>query len=565
MFLKNLKIENSLQTIREISFFKGINLIIDETKTDDKRESGNSVGKTTVLRLIDFCFGGEGKNIYQDTEFRKKSNTNVEEFLKNNNIVITLTLKDDLEDETSREIEIKRNFLSRSKKIQLINNESYKDKEFLQKLKELIFDSSAEKPTFRQIIAKNIRDEKNRLINTVKVLHQNTTLDEYEALFLFWLGINVDNADRKHQLSTERKMEENLQKRLKNDGNLSQITQSLLVINRTIQELQNKKNSYNVNENYNEELSELMNVKSEINRLSTEFTRLELRKELILESKVDLENDLANIDTKNIQKLYEEAKTLIPNLQKTFEDTLNFHNQMIVEKVKYITQELPNLENEIISTKSKINTLLGSEKILTESLNKTLSSEDLQSIITELNKAHEKKGNLEEQKRLWESSNNKLEKIEKELEEINNGIGSKETLIQTRIAEFNKYFVDISRRLYDEQFVLSSDKNEKGYELNITSISGNLGTGKKKGQMAAFDLAYIQFADALGIKCLHFILQDQIENVHDNQISNLLTEIVSQINCQYVLPVLRDKLPDDIDVDQYQILSLSETDKLFKI
>ncbi|MCP4629368.1 MAG: DUF2326 domain-containing protein [bacterium] len=68
--------------------------------------------------------------------------------------------------------------------------------------------------------------------------------------------------------------------------------------------------------------------------------------------------------------------------------------------------------------------------------------------------------------------------------------------------------------------------------------------------MHPFDLAYIQFADALGIDCLHFILHDQIENVHDNQISSLLPEIVSEVNCQYVLPVLRDKLPEDIDVDQ---------------
>ena len=83
--------------------------------------------------------------------------------------------------------------------------------------------------------------------------------------------------------------------------------------------------------------------------------------------------------------------------------------------------------------------------------------------------------------------------------------------------------------------------------------------------MAAFDLAYIQFADASNIECLHFILQDQIENVHDNQISSLLTGIVNEVNCQYVLPVLRDKLPDDVDVEQYKILSLSQTDKLFKI
>ncbi len=53
MFLKSLKIENNGTVIRNIEFHKGINLIIDETKTSDRKESGNSVGKTTVLRLID--------------------------------------------------------------------------------------------------------------------------------------------------------------------------------------------------------------------------------------------------------------------------------------------------------------------------------------------------------------------------------------------------------------------------------------------------------------------------------------------------------------------------------
>lgn len=112
---------------------------------------------------------------------------------------------------------------------------------------------------------------------------------------------------------------------------------------------------------------------------------------------------------------------------------------------------------------------------------------------------------------------------------------------------------------------MSYDKNEKGFELNISTISGNPGTGKKKGQIAAFDLAYIQFADKLGINCLHFILHDQIENVHDNQITSLLNEIVSNINCQYLLPVLKDKLPNNIDIEKYKILSLSQEDKLFRI
>ena len=50
MFLKSLKIENSLGLIREIEFHKGLNLIVDETVEKNKKATGNNVGKTTVLQ-----------------------------------------------------------------------------------------------------------------------------------------------------------------------------------------------------------------------------------------------------------------------------------------------------------------------------------------------------------------------------------------------------------------------------------------------------------------------------------------------------------------------------------
>lgn len=219
MFLKTLKIENGDTLIREIPFHTGINLIVDETHTLDRKESGNNVGKTTVLRLIDFCLAGKGENIYKDSEFKGKSNNQiVETFLKNNNIIITLILKEDLEITLSKEIIIRRNFLSRKQKIQEINGEEYNNDEFPKKLKELIFQSSSSKPTLRQIVSKNIRDEKNRLQNTVKVLHPTTTMEEYEALYLFWLGIPSDNSARKQKILSQIKIEENLQKRLRKES-----------------------------------------------------------------------------------------------------------------------------------------------------------------------------------------------------------------------------------------------------------------------------------------------------------------------------------------------------------
>ena len=565
MFLKKLTIKNGPTLIRNIPFHKGLNLIVDETRTIDRRESGNNVGKTTVLRLIDYCFGSDGKNIYKDPEFKDKTNTQIERFLKNNNIVISMTLKEDLESANSREIVVRRNFLSRSNKILEINGEKQTAKEFPRNLKELIFKSTHEKPKLRQIIAKNIRDERNRVANTLKVLSPYTTIEEYESLFLFWLGIEVDTNARKQQLIRDQTTENNLLNRLKREASLSQIEQSLIVVNRTIDELAEKKDSFDVNENYEKELEELNQIKLQINERSTSLSTLELRRDLIVESEAELENEVSSVDGQRIRALYKEAKLLIPELQKSFEDAIVFHNQMIQNKVEYITKEIPILESKLVAAKREVSEFLSQEKKLARKLKKSGVVEELQRVVSDLNKAFEKKGILEEQKRLWEFSIAKLVAIDKELTKINAGIDSKDDLIQERIAEFNKYFAKMSSKLYGELFVLSSDKHERGYELKISSLSGNLGTGKKKGQIAAFDLAYIQFADAQGVECLHFVLQDQIENIHDNQINSLLTEIVAGVNCQYILPVLRDKLPADIDIDQYEVVSLSQSDKLFRL
>lgn len=565
MFLKLLKIENDKNVIREIPFHKGINLIVDETNSDNEQESGNNVGKTTAIRLIDFCLGGKGKNIYQDQEFKSKGNNVIETFLKKNNIIITLVLKEDLEIPNSKEILIRRNFLNRKEKIQEINGEQYNDDNFKIKLKESIFHSDKLKPTFRQLIAKNIRDEKNRLVNAVKVLHFNTTVDEYEPLYLFWLGIDLDDADKKQRLLSQKKIEENLQKRLRKESNLSQIEQSLTVINRTISDLEITKDNFNINENYDNDLSSLNSIKSQINKISTEISQIEIRKELIEESKSELEKEYSNINVSQIQFLYKEAKILNPSIQKTFEETLNFHNSMLSEKINFITEELPILNESIISKRRELQELLINENKFTTKLKKSGAVSELQTIITSLNVAYEKKGNLEELKRLWKNSMDKLDDISNDLSKIDKSITNKDSLIQERISEFNKYFSSISNKLYGEQFVMSSEKSEKGYELNITSISGNLGTGKKKGQIAAFDLAYIQFADSLDIESLHFIIHDQIETVHGNQILNLMTTIINEINCQYIAPVLRDKLPSDIDISIYEVLKLSQESKLFKI
>lgn len=566
MFLKRLIIENRTGTIRDISFQKGINLIVDETpESQTQQTSGNNVGKTTVLRLIDYCLGSKGESIYKDTEFSQQPNTTIENFLTNTEVLITLELVEDLDDDTSKKITISRNFLKRNKKIQTINGENFTDdKKFDFELKKIIFKTEVDKPTFRQIISKNIRIDKDRMDKIVRVLGSFVGNEVYEALYLFWLGIKTDKAEEKRNLTDEKKRENSFRRRLRKEGELALIEQKLAFHNDKIMELDEQKKNFNLNKNYDEDIEKLNNVKYNLNKVSTKISQLEVRRDLIIESKDDLEHEYASINTNQIKSLYDKANALIPNIQVSFEETLKFHNELISEKLDYITKELPDLEHKLKSLHADLSKLLNQEYTLTTKIQKSGVTEDLEKIVTELNKQYERKGNLEEQKRLWEVSNEKLERIVNELNLINNDITSDDDLIKSRVTQFNKYFTKMSEVLYDENYILTPIQKDVGYDLIVTNIEGNPSTGKKKGQIAAFDFAYIQFADDLDIRCLHFILHDQLENIHDNQL-NTLVEVASGINGQYIVPILRDKIPVNINVSQYEVLSLSQNDKLFKL
>lgn len=564
MFLKSLKIENKLGLIREIEFRKGLNLIVDETLEKDRKLTGNNVGKTTVLRLVDFCLGSDGKNIFQDSEFKGQENSTIKNYLISKEILVSLTIVDDLEF-PSETIIIKKNFLKHRKKIQEINGKSIiNEKEFDLKLKEIIFNTSVEKPTFKQIVSKNIRDEKNKLANIVKVLNPYTKIEEYEALYLFWLGINTDSHNQKELLSKEKTREENFRTRLKKEGELSLTEQQLELVNSKIKELQQRKANFNFNERFEAQIEELGLLKLNLLNLTSELSRLDMRRELILESKKELEKEKTKIDVSQIESLYSKASKLIPNLQVSFEETVKFHNDLLNEKIKYIEIELPALTEKLKSISKDISSFRRREKELSELVGASEYSDDYDKILIELNSFFEKKGNLEERKKFWISSNEKINHINEELETINSEINSKDSIIQKRITLFNKYFTKVSGQLYGEEYLLSTKKSDRGYDLIVTNIEGNPSAGKKKGQIAAFDFAYVFFAEELDLKFIHFIMHDQLENIHDNQLNTILVDLANSINCQFILPIVRDKIPSNIDIEKYIILRLSENNKLFK-
>lgn len=191
MFIKSLTICNDNGVVRDIQFHKGLNLIVDNTPSDTT-DTGNNVGKTTVLRLIDFCLGKDGRTIYSDPSNPKVEHQDVKQFLMDTNVVIELVLTTDFE---HSDVIIRRNFKKRSEAIREINGINIKDEAFETELERAILGIQIIKPTFRQIISHNIRYSDQSISDVLKTINAFTSDAEYETLYLFLFGCKFDKGD----------------------------------------------------------------------------------------------------------------------------------------------------------------------------------------------------------------------------------------------------------------------------------------------------------------------------------------------------------------------------------
>ena len=567
MFLKQLKISTFGNIIRDISFHKGINLIVDESKD---QVTGNNVGKTTVLKLIDFCLGADAKQIYIDPETKRDEYALVKDFLVDYEVIVTLTLSENIDSKTGQDIVIERNFLSYKKAIRRINNEDLTKEEFEVKLGNLIFpEHTAERPTFRQMISHNIRYKDEAINSTLKTLDRYTTDAEYEALYLFLLGCNFDKGSTRQEILIKIQQENTFKRRLEKQQTKNAYESALALVENEIKILNEKKSNLSLNENFESDLNNLNEVKYKINKLSSEIGKLNIRRDLINEAKQDLDANKADIDLQELQSIYKQATKYVSAIQKTFDELVAYHNQMTEEKIKFITKELPDLNKIISARENDLKILLSEEERLSRLISKSDSYEDLEELISQLNEQFRKKGEYESVIQQLEEVETNLKKFTRDMGLIDDELFSEtfEQTVKEQLNKFNKHFSSISNRLYGEQYALKYDiiTNKNGQKLyKFSSFNTNLSSGKKQGEISCFDIAYILFADEENIPCLHFILNDKKELMHDNQLVKI-AEIVNTENMQFVASILKDKLPSSLNNEDLFVVKLSQDDKLFRI
>ena len=571
MFIKRLVIANQTDIIRDIEFTKGLNLIIDDTPSNNSKTTGNNVGKTTVLKLIDFCLGANPNIIYTDTENKKDVYLLVKDYLINEQITVTLTLIENFDNPTEKQVEIQRNFLPGKNGIRKINGKCVLAKDFEYELERLLIpNKKVEKPTFRQIISHNIRYRDDSINNTLKTLNSFTSDIEYETLYLYLLGCTFKEGEKRQSLIIQKNQEVTFKERLEKNQKKNTYEIALGLLEEEIISLNEKKSGLNLNKDFEKDLEHLNDIKYNINILSSQISKLEIKKSLIEQSVQALEESKSHIDLQQLKVLYSEVTVNISGIQKTFEDLVSYHNNMVVEKIKFISQDLPQLNNEINNQQNKLSLLLKQEEELTERISQGDSFEELEKIISDLNEKYRRKGEYESIISQIEETETNISNLDKQISVIDDYLfsGNFENILMEQVKKFNKLFSKVSQELYGEKYALTYEKkvNKKSGQqyYKFDAFNANLSSGKKQGEILCFDLAYLLFCDKENIPCFHFLLNDKKELMHDNQLIKV-AEFLQQQNAQLVISILKDKLPSSVLNKAHIAVELSQDDKLFRI
>ncbi|MDA5562610.1 DUF2326 domain-containing protein [Cobetia sp. MMG027] len=565
MFLISLTVFKNNNILREISFKRGLNIIVNSANPD--QSSGNSVGKSTLSRLLDYMFLSNGKEIYTESEHNNPI-PQVVDFIKNNKVLVELKFigYDENKYTIGRTLT-----LTASKSEYYIDSEEANKKDYERIVASQVFGLSSEKPTVRTVSNKFIRNTNYKMQNTTRFLFPTTKHDVYDQLYLFLFGFSeLDLLKKKAKLNLDIVSSSQQLTAYRQPYKESVLRKMIVPLHTEEKEIIERIESYDFTGTQDDNVKSLVKIQSEISDLTIRYSKVKSKSMYLNKSIESLKENSTSINGKYLQEIYLDAKVSISGeLLRSMEDLMIFHNKVINNKISYINagiteclEEEGNLREEISSLQKHESELL--QHIKEPSVLKSIAAlyQKLSNIKEEIARANTLLSRIEEVKA-------SLAKLEEQKQKVVDRIQSNTDSLNSNVSHFNRLFGELSKCFYDERYIfdLNFDSEKERCSFEVVSVTPNSTGGKKKGELSAFDMAYIKLVKELGLKRPTFVVHDSIEDVDVNQVHDIF-KTADKLDGQYIIALMRDKIAGQKFsgyLEESTILELSENDKFFKI
>ncbi|WP_139853269.1 AAA family ATPase [Acinetobacter pullicarnis] len=526
MYLKYLKITDKDDfSIRNIDFKKGVNIIEGVEINNDSTSKTNSLGKTTLLRCIDFCLLGKWQSIIFDKELKNSKNDTVFSFFKESLPHFELLVAKDFDSSFSPKLKIRRQLMINPKAKtdnsffvvdNYINDVKVSEEKFQNEIKKFLFGLDDNKPTLRQLVPKFIRTSDHQITNIIKYLHPTTSGLEYETLHLFLFDFpDMQLIHNRAEIENQIDIKEQEVKSLENL--LSTGKREINDVKKIeLGELQAKYDNFQISKEYERENDELGFFQGNINKTKAKITTIYLDMDVWTKRLLEVNSSKNIVNSETIEYMYKEAGVYNVKIQRKFEETIKFHNEMLKNEVEFINKS-------IHKSKKRIKELENEYSILTDQYTQLLKKLGSSGSLAEYTKLGNEINELTKQISETESLINQHKKTINDLKDLKSNFDNLTVKIneilekmRLKLAIFNRYFSEYSKVLTNDSYIIFPYEDKLKHITLVPKSENNdshTGDGIKQSIIVSFDLAYVSFKNDLAIELSRpsFFTQDKIE------------------------------------------------------
>lgn len=539
--LKN--ITSSLESFKSLTFKPGLNILIAHKKSSnlsDDKHTRNAVGKTSLIEIVHFLFGCEGKN----TIFSRPP-------LKGHYFQAEFDLKG-----LDFKVQRRGNKIETIDLLQTPSNlktpQKFKKDDGCRYLGNLLFNlplhQENDAPSFRELFSYFVRQDSKKGFNNFKkyIEAQNTNSQRYCISYL--LGLDYTLPKRLENLSKNVKNVATLTNEISKDvegQTIGQMKSKLAIIEKKAAIFQREIAQFKVIEQYKELEQEAISLTEQINHLANNNISDKGLLKVLKDSLQTEEQPSLDI----VKHLYEEADLVLPNkVTKRLEDVKRFHQTIIANRKFHLQAEIESIDRRLKDRERDL------EK-LDQRRSKIMGVLSSGGALENYSKLQQEIRNFETETEKLKQNISKLESLEQQ--KSNNAI-DKQTIFQRlkadhleqseKIKEACLLFTEISKSIYENPALLSIEATAQGPEFDIKVDNIN-SRGIQKMQIFCFDLMLMILNHKQG-RGPGFLIHDShlFDGVDERQIKAALLigkEKAEEYNFQYITTFNSDVFPSN--------------------
>lgn len=569
MFIGSVRLRNSItgRVVREVVFHQGANLIVDAFDSDRH----NKVGKTTFLKLIDVLLGANGRDrLYKDDE-TNSVNEELRDIIKEKRVVGEMTLVNSLERPSNHNVELMVELFPRGR--YFFDGEKVSATKYRELLGDTLFAVSSSKPTFRQLIKSFVRISlSGDDYSFLRTLTRASNVD-YRAVYNYLFDISDSELDaRLAELNRElNKIKESAKqfKRFAGIKDEEQLAQVGVALERECQRVESRLDDVLDADEFKANREAIEEARNRYAELRSDLAEIEFKIGRNAESIERAKKEAAKqADLSLSRSFYDEVCSLIPSVNKTFEEMVEFNRALCENEITYFQEVGAELELERASAQAKL-VDFSAENLRYLSLLDGETMTEYEVLLEECMRLRQEMGRNSEVLSTLHGYDGRMKELESQIASLSEGGEERESSVsshQDMMNSFNSYFTPMANDVNGERPILTYSTATNKFPVAITDLNGS-STGTRKSLLAVYDLSYQEFAIANRIEVPRFVVQDVVENVEGEDLKKII-DIANGIDCQFIVAVLKEKLDSSQIPQEAQdamcILKLSKQDKLFQ-